>query len=176
MSFQKGTRESSAQAAVRSMSPDEAVTYAISDGAVNAQGERIPVKQVADLMNMPLSVVYDIASGRRPARARELPLIVIATNCTLPVDCVEHRIGRVGVRLPEGAAAHDLTVGKASRMVREFGELMERYGAAGEDRQYTRSEVRSITVEAEELCASVMEFVSQLQAQAVPDVPLKAVR
>lgn len=168
MSAPRNTREKLANGpALRSLSIDESVSYAIEDGAVDAQGERIPIKQVADLMNMPVSVVYDIASGRRPARVRELPLIVRATNVVLPVDAVEQQIGRVGIRLPTAVTIGDPSIEKAAAACRQFGELMEQYGAAGSDRRYTREEVAAVRAEVDDLCAAVMELVAQLEAQVI---------
>ncbi len=167
MSAPKHTRENAAKPSLRILSIDECVSYAIADGAVDAQGARIPVKHVAELMNTYLSVVYDIASGRRPARARELPLIVRATNVLLPVDAVEHQINRVGIRLPVVGGGGDRSVQKAAVMCREFGELMERYGTAGSDFRYTRDEVADLRLQVEEVYAAAMELIADLEAQQV---------
>jgi hypothetical protein len=164
------TRESSAQA-LRSMSIDDAVTYAITEGAVNAQGDRIPIKHVADLMGMPLSVVYDIASQRRVSRSRELPLIARATSVILPIDAIEHQVGRVGVRLPVVSVDGDPSVSKAAAACREFGDLMERYGAYGMDRRWTAEEVADIRLQVEELTTAAMELVAQLESQIAPARP-----
>lgn len=167
MSFPKHTRENSAQPGIHTMSLDDAITFAIEDGAVDSHGRHIPIKQVADLMAMPRSVVYDIASQRRKARVNELPLIVRATNVILPVDVIEHQLGRVGIRLPVVSGVSDPSSAKAAAACREFGELMEKYGTAGGDFRYTRDEVAEVRVQAEELCRAAMELVAQLEAQAV---------
>lgn len=164
MKVPRNSRENSAQV-LRSISIDDAVTFAITEGAVDAQGERIPIKHVADLMGMPLSVVYDIASQRRPSRSRELPLIARATNVILPVDAIEHQVGRIGIRLPVVSADGDPSVSKAAAACREFGDLMERYGAYGMDRRWTPSEVADIRLQVEELTTAAMELVAQLESQ-----------
>jgi hypothetical protein len=145
---------------------DEAVTYAISDAAVGPDGQRIPIKHVAALCNIPLAVVYDIASGRRPARANELAVIVRATRCTAPADTIERDINRVGVALPVIAGNGDAAMGQAAKALIEFGEYITTLGEAAADRRYTRDEARDLRAKAEHVVSAIFASVQQVEHEA----------
>lgn len=150
-----------------SLTVDEAVAYAISEAAVGPDGRHIPIKQVAAAMNLPLSVVYDIASGRRPLRARELALTVLATRCVLPVDVIERDLSRVGVALPVMPIDGDPVLEKAAEACREFGEWMAKVGECAMDRKYTEAEVIEAETEGHQAIAVIHAALSQMRAQMV---------
>lgn len=151
---------------VSSLTVDEAVAYAITDAAIGTDGQRIPIKQVAALANIPLSVVYDIASGRRPARANELAVLVRATRCTAPVDAVERDISRIGVALPVIPVNGDPALERAAKACLEFGQFMTEMGAAAGDRSYSAKEARGVRAEAEQTIAAILATVQQVEAAA----------
>lgn len=153
-------------ASLVSLSVDEAVSYALNEGATGLDGKPIPVKQVAGLVNIPLAVVYDIASGRRPARANELAPIIRATRCTIPADVIERDIHRIGVALPVVNAEGDPAIEQAAKSCREFGEFMTEFGVAALDHAYTKDEARDVRTKAEQLIASVYACVQQVEAAA----------
>lgn len=134
--------------------------YESRDGA----GERLAPKAIAQGMNVPASILYDIADDTRDRklRAEEVPSLVQTTNNFLVLDVLERAVGRVGVKLPQG---DPVTLAQSSVVIKEFGQFLEELGKAA-PHGYTRAEARKVRTEGEQVVALILGLVKEVESQA----------
>lgn len=165
----RNTRESSAQL----LTIQEAVHTTVYETR-DAHGQHVPAKAIAQGMNVPTSVLYEIADEHRERklRAEEIPSLILATRNFTVLDAIERAVGRVGVLLP--SAGDDATVARSVEAIREFGEFLQELGAAAADGRVTRDEAARVRVDGEATIAAIYGLIRQIESQVRPT--LQAVR
>lgn len=141
----------------------------------DAAGECIPAKAIAQNMNVPVSVLYEIADEyrERKLRAEEIPSLILATRNFAVLDTIERAVGRVGVALP--VAGDGITLARSAEAIREFGEFLREIGQAAIDGTVTRDEAAQVRLEGEHTIAMVYALITQTESQVRETRALKAV-
>lgn len=142
----------------------------------DALGQHIPAKAIAQGMNVPTSILYDIAdeTRERKLRAEEIPSLILATRNFAVLDAIERAVGRVGVPLP--MAGDGATVARSVEAIREFGEFLQELGAAAADSRVTRDEAARVRIDGEQTIATIYALIQQIESQVREARGLKAVQ
>jgi hypothetical protein len=129
-----------------------------------AGGQHMPPKAIAEGMNVPASILYDIAdeTRERKLRAEELPSLILTTRNFLVLDVIERAVGRVGVVLPQTNA---ITLAQSSAAIKEFGEFLQ-VMASSSPNGFSRDEARRVRVEGEQAIALIVGLIKEVEAEA----------
>lgn len=130
----------------------------------DAAEQRMAPKAIAQGMNVPASILYDIADDtrERKLRAEEVPSLILTTKNYLVLDVLERAVGRVGVKLPQGDA---VTLAQSSVVIKEFGQFLEKLAEAAPD-GYSKSEARRVRAEGEQVVSLILGLVKEVESQA----------
>ena len=139
-------------------------------------GQLMPPKAIAQGMNLPTNVLYDIAdeTRERKLRAEEIPSLILATKNFAVLDAIERSVGRVGVALP--MAGDNVTIARSVEAIREFGEFLQELGAAAADGHVSRDEAHRVRIDGEAAIATIFALIQQIESQVREARVLKAVQ
>lgn len=149
---------------VSGLTVDEIVRASIEQ-ARGVDGERLSIKQVAALCNIPAQRLYEIAAGTRNAWANEVSPLVHGTGSTAIADGIERDLFRVGVPLPRVPASEGTVLARTAEACGSFGLLMKNVSESS-TQGFNRHEARSIRSDAEELIALVLATVHEIESVA----------
>lgn len=105
----------------------------------------------------------DTGTGCRFPLKKLIPLIQTTQDFSV-LDHIEQSVGRVAVRIPQGAASNSEICKLAMESVKEFGELMAELDSSLNDRKLTRDEVERINKEGYEAVQAIMALLHNLKA------------